>query len=117
VIDPILLQLPSPAVALSSVPLPASNVIWLDFMVSNARTELVAKEHRFDEDLLLFVSYLANRKDLHDHPPEQLRKLIMQYHQQLSLSDEVLPATFRTFIRDAAKSRVSSPAMSDSPSP
>jgi hypothetical protein len=91
------------------------SVVWVDFMVSNARTELDSGDHRFDEDLLLFVSYLAARRFTRADAPEPLRRLMLDYHQRLAAHDSVPDAdAFLMFLRASAK-RALSPDVSPDP--
>jgi hypothetical protein len=86
------------------------SVVWVDFMVSNARTELDSGDHRFDEDLLLFVSYLAARRFTRADAPEPLRRLMLEYHQRLAAHghDSIPDAdAFLTFLRASAKHALS----------
>jgi hypothetical protein len=86
------------------------SVVWVDFMMSNARTELDSGDHRFDEDLLLFVSYLAARRFTRADAPEPLRRLMLEYHQRLAahVQDSIPDAdAFWAFLRASAKQALS----------
>jgi len=85
-------------------------------MVSNVRTTLVSDElHRFDDDLLLFTGYLAQRKyTLLDAPPA-LQMAMLEYHRRLTqFNDAEAAEAFFRFLREVTT--VSSSRSADSPS-
>jgi hypothetical protein len=118
--DPILSVLPNSnlgSLPVSTTSSLSSTVLWIDFMVSNARTTLDSGEHRFDDDLLLFVSFLANRKFTRSDAPDELRNIMREYHHRLTQTDGTMDsAAFFAFLRQSARLPLpSTPTDSSSP--
>ena len=92
--------------------------MWVDFMVRNDRITLHLgdDQHRFDEDLLFFTSYLVNRKYQLNDVPDDLRTAMLDYHQRLNqIVDSESAMAFFTFIRNTTM-LVSSATSIESPS-
>lgn len=90
-----------------------SSLMWVDFMMSNARTTLDSGEHRFDEDLLLFVGHLAGRKFSREDAPESLRRAMLDYHQRLAQSNGQLDAdALLAFLQESSVKQPVSPEVS-----
>ena len=58
-------------------------LMWVDFMVSNARTALEPAEQKFDVDLLHFIGYLADRNFSVPGVPSELKDIMHEYHRLL----------------------------------
>lgn len=77
----------------------ASPYVWVDFMVYASQTELDPNDHhRFDDDLLLFLGFLAGRRLTTDEAP--VREIMRTYHQRLPHPEA---RAFWDFLQIAAK--------------